>query len=219
MNQDESQYYVSVAACETKRHCRNWPQDGPGRDPSRQFFTQKFWVKSESTLIFLNKNLSLERKITANFDSRQKYPFGTNVEFYRECIYLQLMPIEWHELSRIMEKMWYFVGSQPSKCRNTHIQPLWSSWPIFQNDSETLPKVCYINWKNSEMLSRVGSLLPIIVYWLQGFFLRSHFLPLLSFAASTPHFQPKKKIISLVPWNLKQPQPTSQRVKVTSFLK
>ena len=93
------------------------------RGPTRQIFPQKFLVKSESTLIFLSKNLSFERKITTNFDSRQKNPFGTNIEFYRKCIYLQLMPIQWHELSRIMVKMWYFVGFQSSKCRNTHIQP------------------------------------------------------------------------------------------------
>ena len=149
MNQDESQYYLSVAVCETKRRCRNWPQDGPGRDPSRQFFAQKFWVKPESTLIFLSKNLSFERKITTNFDSRQKNPFGTNIEFYRKCIYLQLMPIQWHELSRIMVKMWYFVVFQPSKCRNSHIQPqIWSFWPIFPENSESMPKVWYINWKN-----------------------------------------------------------------------
>ena len=115
---------------------------------SRQFFTQKFWVKSESTLIFLSKNLSFGRIITTNFDSQQKYPFGTNIEFYRKCIYFQLMPTQWHELSIIMVKMWYFVGFQPSKCRNTHIQPqMWSFWPIFPNNSESLPKVCYINWK------------------------------------------------------------------------
>ena len=117
--------------------------------PQPPIFTQKFLVKSESTLIFLSKNLSFERKITTNFDSRQKNPFGTNIEFYRKCIYLQLMPIQWHELSRIMVKMWYFVGFQPSKCRNTHIQPqIWSFWPIFPENSESLPKVCYINWKN-----------------------------------------------------------------------
>jgi len=39
---------------------------------SRQFFPQKFWVKSESTPVFLSKNLSLERKIATNLDSRQK---------------------------------------------------------------------------------------------------------------------------------------------------
>ena len=161
MNQDKSQYYLSVAVCETKRRCRNRLQDGPGRDPSCQFFTQKFWVKSESTLIFLSKNLSFERKITTNFDSRQKNPFGTNIEFYRKCIYLQLMPIQWHELSRIMVKMWYFVSFQPSKCRNTHIQPqIWSFWPIFPNNSESLPNFCYINWKKSEILSKLRNSEP-----------------------------------------------------------
>ena len=126
--------------------------------PQPPIFTQKFLVKSESTLIFLSKNLSFERKITTNFDSRQKNPFGTNIEFYRKCIYLQLMPIKWHALSRIMVKMWYFVGFQPSQCRNTHIQPqIWSFWPIFPENSESLPKVCYINWKK---LSRLGSLGP-----------------------------------------------------------
>ena len=34
----------------------------PLRDFSRQFFPQKFWVKSKSTPVFLSKNLSLEHK-------------------------------------------------------------------------------------------------------------------------------------------------------------
>ena len=51
--------------------------------------------------------------------------------------------------------MWYFVVFQPSKCRKTHFQPqIWSIWPIFPNDSESLPKVCYIKRKNSEILSK-----------------------------------------------------------------
>ena len=53
--------------------------------------------------------------------------------------------------------MWYFVVFQPSKCKKTHFQPqIWSIWPIFPNDSESLPKVCYIKRKNSEILSRLG---------------------------------------------------------------
>ena len=63
------------------------------RAPSHQFFPQKFWVKSESTPVFLSKNLSLERKIATNLNSRQKYAFRTNIEFSRKCIYLQLKPI------------------------------------------------------------------------------------------------------------------------------
>ena len=63
------------------------------RVPSRQFFPQKFWVKSESTPVFLSKNLSLERKIATNLYSQQKYAFRTNMEFSRKCIYLQLKPI------------------------------------------------------------------------------------------------------------------------------
>ena len=51
--------------------------------------------------------------------------------------------------------MWYFVVFQPSKCRKTHFQPqIWSIWPIFPNDSESLPKVCYIKRKNTEILSK-----------------------------------------------------------------
>ena len=65
----------------------------PTRAPSRQFFPQKFWVKSESTPVFLSKNLSMERKIATNLNSRQKYAFRTNIEFSRKCIYLQLKPI------------------------------------------------------------------------------------------------------------------------------
>ena len=56
-------------------------------------------------------------------------------------------------------KMWYCVVFWPSKCRNAHIQPqFWSIWSIFPNNSESLTKVCYINWKDSEILSRVGAL-------------------------------------------------------------
>ena len=61
--------------------------------PSRQLFSQKFWVKSESTPVFLSKNLSLERRIATNLNSRQKYAFRTNIEFSRKCMYLQLKPI------------------------------------------------------------------------------------------------------------------------------
>ena len=58
--------------------------------------------------------------------------------------------------------MWYIVVFQPSKCRNTHFQPqIWSIWPIFPNDSESLPKVCYINWKNSEILSKLRISEPV----------------------------------------------------------
>ena len=53
--------------------------------------------------------------------------------------------------------MWYFEVFQPSKCKKTHFQPqIWSIWPIFPNDSESLPKVYYIKQKNSEILSRLG---------------------------------------------------------------
>ena len=52
--------------------------------------------------------------------------------------------------------MWHFVVFQPSKCKKTHFQPqIWSIWPIFPNDSESLPKVCYIKQKNSEILSKL----------------------------------------------------------------
>ena len=51
--------------------------------------------------------------------------------------------------------MWYIVVFQPSKFKKTHFQPqIWSIWPIFPNDSESLPKVCYIKRKNSEILSK-----------------------------------------------------------------
>ena len=51
--------------------------------------------------------------------------------------------------------MWYFVVFQPSECKKTHFQRrIWSIWPIFPNDSESLPKVCYIKQKNSEILSK-----------------------------------------------------------------
>ena len=50
--------------------------------------------------------------------------------------------------------MWHFVVFQPSKCKKTHFQPqIWSIWPIFPNDSESLPKVCYVKRKNSEIMS------------------------------------------------------------------
>ena len=58
--------------------------------------------------------------------------------------------------------MWYFLVLQPSKCNKTHFQPqIWSIWPIFPNDSESLPKFCYKKWKNSEILSRLGALVVI----------------------------------------------------------
>ena len=63
------------------------------RAPSHQFFPQKLWVKSESTTLFLSKNLSLEHKLATNLNSRHKYAFRTNIEFSRKCIYLQLKPI------------------------------------------------------------------------------------------------------------------------------
>ena len=66
--------------------------------------------------------------------------------------------------------MWYFVVFQPSKCKKTHFQPqIWSIWPIFPNDSESLPKFCYIKqktqkfWVNSEILSRLGALATILL--------------------------------------------------------
>ena len=51
--------------------------------------------------------------------------------------------------------MWYFVVFQPSKCKKTHFQPqIWSIWPIIPNDSESLPKVCYIKQKKLEIPSK-----------------------------------------------------------------
>ena len=69
------------------------PKSVGNRAFSCQFFPQNFCVKSESTLVFPSKNLSLERKIATNLNSRQKYGFRTNIEFSRKCIYLQLKPI------------------------------------------------------------------------------------------------------------------------------
>ena len=61
-------------------------------------------------------------------------------------------------------KVCYFVVYQPSKCSFAYIQPqIWSILPIYPNDSESLSKVCYINWKYSSILSRVESLL-----WMMG---------------------------------------------------
>ena len=72
--------------------------------------------------------------------------------------------------------MCYFVVFQPSKRKNAHIQPqICSILPIYQNDSESLPKVCYIDWKNSEILSRVESLAACLLmlnqqmqFWIQS---------------------------------------------------
>ena len=50
----------------------NIPQTVMTRDPTRQIFTQNFWVKTESTHVFLSKNLSLEREIATNLNSRRK---------------------------------------------------------------------------------------------------------------------------------------------------
>ena len=91
MNQDKSQYYLSVAVCETKRRCRNWPQDGPGRDPSRQFFAQKFWVKPESTLIFLSKNLSVKSRPIFIYGKsthlEQTLNFTENAYIFNWCLF------------------------------------------------------------------------------------------------------------------------------------
>ena len=58
--------------------------------------------------------------------------------------------------------MWYFVVFQPSKCKKTHFQPqIWSIWPIFPKDSESLPKFCYIKRKNSEILSKLRNSEPV----------------------------------------------------------
>ena len=60
--------------------------------------------------------------------------------------------------------MWLVL--RPSKCKKTHFQPkIWSIWPIFPNDSESLPKVCYIQRKNSEIRSRLGALLLAEKRW------------------------------------------------------
>ena len=60
--------------------------------------------------------------------------------------------------------MWYLVVFQPSKRKKTHLQPqIWSIWPIFPNDSECLPKVCYIKRKNSEILSKLRNSEPVEV--------------------------------------------------------
>ena len=82
--------------CHLLRHyqvIQEWFTSGSNRAPNRQFFPQKFSVKSESTPVFLSKNLSLERKVATNLNSRQKYAFRTNIEFSRKCIHLQLKPI------------------------------------------------------------------------------------------------------------------------------
>ena len=55
------------------QYCPNYvgyQQQTGSRDFNCQFFPQKFWVKSESTPVFLSKNLSLERKIATNLTSR-----------------------------------------------------------------------------------------------------------------------------------------------------
>ena len=54
-----------------------------------------------------------------------------------------------------------FCGFQPSKRKNAHIQPqILSILPIYQNDSESPPKVCYIKRKNSEILSKLRNSEP-----------------------------------------------------------
>ena len=64
-------------------------------------------------------------------------------------------------------KICYFVVFQPTKRKNANSQlQIWSSLPIYPNDSQSLPKVCYISWKNSEILSRVEALVrgPKMIY-------------------------------------------------------
>ena len=58
-------------------------------------------------------------------------------------------------------QMWYFEVFRPFKCTNAHIQPqFWSIWSIFPIDSESLPEVRYINWKNSEILGKLKNSEP-----------------------------------------------------------
>ena len=76
--------------------------------------------------------------------------------------------------------MWDFVVLQPSKWKKTHFQPqIWSIWPIFPNDSESLPKVCYIKWKTQKFWVGWGLCFPPAVLFL--FFLLEFHLILFSF--------------------------------------
>ena len=73
----------------------------------------------------------------------------------------------------------FFVVFQPSKCRNAQIQPqIRSIWPIYPNDSESLPKVCYIKRKNSEILSKLRNSEPAEVsaldFWRLFAFILGH---------------------------------------------
>ena len=57
--------------------------------------------------------------------------------------------------------LWFF--NLPS-AKKTHFQPqIWSIWPIFPKDSESLPKFCYIKRKNSEILSKLRNSEPVEV--------------------------------------------------------
>ena len=53
-------------------------------------------------------------------------------------------------------------GFSTFQVKEIHFQPqIWSIWPIFPNDSESLPKVCYIKRKNSEILSKLRNSEPV----------------------------------------------------------
>ena len=72
--------------------------------------------------------------------------------------------------------MWYILVFQPSKCRNSHFQPqIWSIWHIFPNDSESLSKVCYINWKNRlKSLINISKKIPRL--WIENAKLEHYFM-------------------------------------------
>ena len=126
------------------------------RDFSRQIFPQKFWVKSESAPVFLSKNLSLERKTRQILIHDKSTRFAQTLNF-PENAYI----FNWSlssgmnivELGCRCGTLWFF--NLPRAKNFIFSLKFDLIWPIFPNDSESLPKVCYIKQKNSEILSKL----------------------------------------------------------------
>ena len=127
-------------------------------EPPAAIFSSEFWVKSESTplLYFWVKVWVWSVKSRQILVHDKSTPFKQTLDF-PENAYI----FNWSlssgmnivELGCRCGTLWFF--NLPLK-KKTHFQPqIWSIWPIFPNDSESLPKVFYIKQKTSEILSKL----------------------------------------------------------------
>ena len=82
----------------------------------------------------------LLRKVATHFDSRPRVNSWNKHGSWKKIVAYFVTYTMWNKGEC------YFVSSQPSKHKNARIQPqIWSILSIYQNDSDSLPKVCYIN--------------------------------------------------------------------------